>query len=120
MRPMARRSCCAIAAKRRSRTDGATSCRPSAFTDPAHAGVTDPAHAGVTDPARVCDTRATVLGWSGTGPRILFWRFLSLSSRRQGLHFPAMLLEGVSVTDVDKKRGDFVDANAARHRWSAV
>jgi len=31
-----------------------------------------------------------------------------------------MLLEGVSVTDVDKKRGDFVDANGARHRWSAV
>ena len=31
-----------------------------------------------------------------------------------------MLLEGVSVTDIDKKRGDFVDANGARHRWSAV
>jgi hypothetical protein len=54
-----------------------------------------------------------VLGWSGTGPRILFKGFLSPSSRRQELHFPAMLLEAAFNDRRWQKIGDMIAALAS-------
>src|SRR3977135_3244637 len=68
-----------------------------------------PGFAGVTDDGANLRYAGDVLGWSGTSPRILFRQFLSLSSRRQELHFPAMLLEAAFNDRRRQKICGFVD-----------
>src|ERR1035437_2646288 len=57
---------------------GATSCRPSAFTDEGlPASLTQP-FAAVTDATKgIRDTRASVPGLTGDSPRVFFWRTIS-------------------------------------------